>query len=135
MKNKTLLSVVTAGGLMAAALPCVAGDNSSANNTFREPYVADVGTSVTAAPTSLAWRELPANVQSTIHDQAGNDPISQIKMDTKNGATVYRITFECRKAAYPRPELVVAPDGSIVKEQNMGNAALNGPEMDYTSNR
>ncbi|HEX3719654.1 MAG TPA: hypothetical protein VH595_17010 [Verrucomicrobiae bacterium] len=135
MKNKTLLSVVTAAGLMGAVLPCVAGNNSSANNTFREPYVADVGTSVTAVPESLAWRQLPANVQSTIRDQAGNDPISQIKMDTKNGATVYCVTFETRKAAYPRPELVVAPDGSIVKEKNMGNAALNGPEMDYPSNR
>lgn len=120
---------------MAAALPCVAGDDSNANNTFREPYVADVGASGTVVPDSLAWSAVPANVQSTIRNQAGNDPISQIKMDTENGAIVYCVTFESRKAAYPRPELVVASDGSIVKEKNMGNAALNGPEMDFPSNR
>jgi hypothetical protein len=129
MKTQKLYSILTAAGLIVAVLPGVAlGESSIA--TFPEPYVPDIG----AAPSQYEYEaqqipfgELPAPVQATVRAQRGTDVISRITTEKKSGRMLYCIQFK-KHSDHPRPELVVAPNGTIVKEKHMASS-VGGPEV------
>lgn len=113
MKNIKLFSLGTALGLVTLALPAVAADCSTANTS--------ANWSVSRVADAVALDQLPPKVQATVRGQAGADQIHQIKAETKDGQTVYCVEFNRSSAWRMRPELIVAADGSIVKEKHMGN--------------
>ena len=116
MKNRTFYSIVASAGVIAVALPSIASDNIA--GTFREPYVSDVGAAPRQCSDQITFDQLPPPVQATVRAQRGTDVITKIDTETKHGQTVYCIQFQ-KHADQPRPELVVAPDGKIVKERGM----------------
>ncbi|HEX4119013.1 MAG TPA: hypothetical protein VH619_00195 [Verrucomicrobiae bacterium] len=137
MKNRRLFSILGATALMAGvAFPAVAGDNST---TFREPYVPDVGAAPNQYPKGAnpaEFNQLPARVEATIRSQCGVDTIGKIKEGTMNGQTVYRVQFQRQSDLKPRPELVIATDGTILKEKHLANIGVDEhPLADVPSNR
>lgn len=129
MKIQQLFSTIAAIGLLASAAP-VFGGTCSHNPGFKEPYVSDVGATSSCQASLVSdyvgFDQLPPQVQSAIRSQCGNAAIDKIKIETKDGQTVYRVKFDSRTAWRMRPELVIASDGSVLKEKHMANV-INEP--------
>jgi hypothetical protein len=63
--------------------------------------------------------QLPQAAQITIRNQIGDDQIVKIKEVSKDGQTAYRVELQRKDWHSERPTLVVAADGSILKESHM----------------
>ncbi|HKQ38498.1 MAG TPA: PepSY-like domain-containing protein [Verrucomicrobiae bacterium] len=72
----------------------------------------------------IAWAEkitetqLPPAVQRTLSQHKGSDAIKDIEKETRNGRTVYEVEFSRTGL---NPKLVIAEDGSIVRDARERN--------------
>jgi hypothetical protein len=118
MKIRKLYSIVAAAGIMAVVFPVAASDNSS-SGISREPCVANAVTVPGKCSDSMAaervdFSQLPPPVKATVEAQRGTDVITAINSETLNSRVVYHVQFKGHDD-HPRPELVVASDGTILK--------------------
>lgn len=74
----------------------------------------------------VAVNQLPAPVQSAIRSQGGGDPIYKIIIQNNDGQLIYRVQFQHRDATHLHPELVIAADGTLLKQKHMANM-INSP--------
>jgi hypothetical protein len=90
-----------------------------------EPYVPDVGVGVTQREFANmeSLEPLPPLARVTVEKIAGRDRILDIKTQTRNGLTVYRIELQPKPGFEVQPSLVVSQDGSVVQESHLGAAA------------
>ena len=63
--------------------------------------------------------QLPQAAQITVRNQIGDDQIVKIKEVTRDGQTAYRVELQRKDWHSERPALVVAADGSILKESHL----------------
>ena len=124
---------------LAAAAALIAGC-SSPSNQYPQTPVPPNGTSVdmsrntdgTAGNSAYNFNQgsytpkqevtldqLPQPSQTTIRNQIGNVQIENIKQETKDGEVVYRVELQRKNWHSGRPNLVVAADGSLLKESHM----------------
>lgn len=95
MKKIQILSVLAAAGL-------VAGCSSMGNKE--------------TSTTAMTLDQLPQAAQTTVRNEVGDTQIYSIKQESKDGQTAYKVEVD-RRGFYPmRPSLIVAQDGSILKE-------------------
>ena len=117
-------------------VPAAASDTAPSGN-LREAHVVVVGTlPVGTLPTkgsdSLAaekvdFNQLPPPVKETVQAQRGTDVITAINSDTENSRTLYHVQFKGR-TDIPRPELVVASDGTILHGRR-ASKSIKGAEV------
>jgi hypothetical protein len=93
MKN-TILSLAAATGLLAGC--ATSHDNNGAS--------------------AMTINQLPPSAQTTVRNEVGDEQISSIKEENKEGQTAYRIELDHRNVDMMRDYIVVAADGSILKE-------------------
>lgn len=63
--------------------------------------------------------QLPQAAQTTIRNQIGDQQIAKIREETKDGQTAYKVELQKKNWHSMRPDLIVAADGSILKESHM----------------
>ena len=117
----------------------VLGIASTVFGGVREPYVPDVGVTVTQNEMTRAQKleELTPAARATVEQTIGNDQVRSVNMTTRTGVEAYRVEL-CRKpdtAFYPT--LIVGQDGTLLRQNHMEDAATIGTplELDATSNR
>jgi hypothetical protein len=96
MKKIQLLSLAAAAGLLAGCATSHEGENN--------------GTS------AMTINQLPPAAQTTVRNEIGDQQIFSIKEENKEGQTAYKVEVDHRSADMMRDSLVVAADGSILKE-------------------
>ncbi|HWD18750.1 MAG TPA: hypothetical protein VHB20_05680 [Verrucomicrobiae bacterium] len=89
---------------------------SSYNSSSTMP---DTAAALSSERSQLSFDQLPASVQSTIRNQIGDQQITKIKQETKDGQTAYKIEFQRKDWYSMRPTITVAADGSILKESHL----------------
>ncbi|HEY3855418.1 MAG TPA: hypothetical protein VGO67_13585 [Verrucomicrobiae bacterium] len=119
MKNRKLYSIVAAVGITAAVVLPVAASDNGANVTLQERYAAEAAATPVKGLDSMAaervdFSQLPAPVKAAVQAQRGNDVITAINSQIQSSRVVYHVQFKGR-GDHPRPELVVASDGTILK--------------------
>jgi uncharacterized membrane protein YkoI len=92
MKKITLFSI---GLLVALAIPALAEDKEQ----------------------TVAWKDVPAAVQTTITAHANGGKVHKVEMETENGATVYEAKV---KSDDEKIEIEVAADGTLVESETKG---------------
>ena len=63
--------------------------------------------------------QLPTAAQQTIRNTIGDQQIAKIRQETKDGQTAYKVELQKKGFFAMRPDLIVAADGSIIKESHM----------------
>ena len=131
--NPILFSLATAAGLIVG---CASNENihtmpTPPNGTsvdMRPQYRWHRGQSAhhrfnqgsyTPSREAVTIDQLPQAAQVTIRNQIGDDQIVKIKQETRDGQTAYRVELQRKDWHSERPTLVVAADGSILKERHM----------------
>jgi hypothetical protein len=74
---------------------------------------------------NLALEQLPAAAQTTIRNQVGDQQIVSIRPETKDGETAYKVELQKKSWHAMKPSLIVAADGSLLKESHMPGPAIN----------
>ncbi len=74
-------------------------------------------------PMEVLFGQLPQPVQTTILQTAGNAFIDRIIRQTRQGETVYKVELKPQAGQILEGILVVASDGSLLKERYIGEAA------------
>ena len=134
MKTKSLL-VGLGVGILGFTSTLVAG--------VSEPYVADVGAGIKCTQQAdisnrKALEQLPPPARETVERTIGNDPIRSVKTQTKSGTEVYLVKLDRRPGTEAYPTVLVAQDGTLVRESHMDNAATSmtqAPESGSDYNR
>jgi hypothetical protein len=67
----------------------------------------------------VTFDQLPQAAQTTIRNQIGDQQVAKIREETKDGQTAYKIELQKKNWHSLRPDLIVAADGSIIKESHM----------------
>jgi hypothetical protein len=89
--------------------------------TYNEGAYNPPGTPGTEHRHVLSIADLPQPAQTTIRNQIGAEPIAKIKQESKDGQTSYRVELPRPHWYSERPSLLVAGDGSLLKESHMKN--------------
>ncbi|HZM03212.1 MAG TPA: hypothetical protein VFC44_09325 [Candidatus Saccharimonadales bacterium] len=108
MKNIQILSLAAAAGLLAGCASYQDHSESSA----------------------MTINQLPPAAQTTVRNEIGSQPISCIKQETKDGQTAYKVELQRQGMSPMHESLVVAADGSILKESRKlasSRAQMNEP--------
>jgi len=77
---------------------------------------------ITALADKITESQLPPAVQRTLNQQKGSDAVKDIERETRNGQAVYEVEFNRTGL---NPKLVIAEDGSIVRDARDRNATRN----------
>lgn len=131
MKNIRLISCGAALGILAACstvLPALADPNdgnaqptTSANSATTQGTTDQSGnpSMATASSATLSFQDLPQAVQNTVRGQIGDQQIREVKQETKDGQTAFKIELVQRAGWLFHPTLIVAANGAILKESHM----------------
>ena len=68
------------------------------------------------ASTAMTLDQLPPAAQQTVRNEVGDTQIYSIKQCDKDGQTAYKVEVQRNGFSLMKPTLVVAQDGSIIKE-------------------
>lgn len=71
--------------------------------------------------TKLTIDQLPQAAQTTIRGQIGDQQVTSITEETKDGQTCYKVELPRKSWFSLRPQLTVGADGSLVAESHMKN--------------
>ena len=74
-------------------------------------------------PAEMDFSQLPQPVQATIVQQTRGAFIDKIIRQTRQGQTVYKVELRPQSGQIVQGILVVASDGTLLKERYMGEAA------------
>ncbi|HEX3988943.1 MAG TPA: hypothetical protein VHZ30_05890, partial [Verrucomicrobiae bacterium] len=80
------------------------------------------------------FSQLPPPVKATVQAQRGTDVITAIKSETQNSRVVYHVQFK-QHDDHPRPELLVASDGRILKGKRASKPFSGAEVTDVPVNR